>query len=98
MVSSVEGLVTTSVVEDIATSEHPATETTLSRSRHFKHGGTNPTRVVLICWASSESSLIEDLHETLSVSLDPASFEHNLRKAFHERLRAIHDDFQLPGT
>ena len=46
VVSSVEELVTTSAVEDIATSEaveHSATETTLSRSRHFKHGGTNST-------------------------------------------------------
>ena len=44
--SSVEGLVTTSAVEDIATSEvveHSTTETALSRSRHFKHGGTNST-------------------------------------------------------
>ena len=39
-------------------------------------------------------SPFEDLHETLSVSLDPASFEDNRRKDFHERLREFHDDFK----
>ena len=43
VVSSEEGFVTTSAVKDIATSEaveHSAMETTFSRLRHFKHGGT----------------------------------------------------------
>src|SRR6266516_412391 len=43
VVSSVEGLVTTSVVEDIATVEaveHSPTETALSRSTHFRDGGS----------------------------------------------------------
>ena len=38
-------------VEDIATLEaveHLAIETTLSRSRHFKHGGTNSSSAGLI--------------------------------------------------
>ena len=39
-------------------------------------------------------SPFEGLHETLSVSLDPTSFEDNRRKASHERLREFHDDFQ----
>ena len=46
VVSSVEGLVTTSAVEDIATVaavEHSATEVALSRSRHFRHGDSNPS-------------------------------------------------------
>ena len=44
--SSVEGLVTTSVVEDnatVAAVEHSATEVVLSRSMHFRHGGSNPS-------------------------------------------------------
>jgi hypothetical protein len=43
VVSSEEGLVTTATIEDIATSEvveHLAIEIALSRSRHFKQGGT----------------------------------------------------------
>ena len=40
----------------------------------------------------------EDLHEPLSISQDLASFEDNHRKAFHELLRAFHDDFQVPHT
>ena len=43
VVSSEEGLVSTSAGEDIATVavvEHPATETSLLRLRHFKHGGS----------------------------------------------------------
>jgi len=58
VVSSEEGLVTTSAVEDIATVvvvEHPATEAALSRSRHFKHGGSKPSWAELICWARSVS-------------------------------------------
>ena len=43
-------------------------------------------------------SLFEDLHEPLSISQVLASFEDNRRKAFHELLRAFHDDFQVPGT
>ena len=43
-------------------------------------------------------SLFEDLHESLSVAQDLASFEDNRRKAFHELLRAFHDDFQVPHT
>ena len=46
MVSLAEGLVTTLAVEDIVTVaalENSATETTLSRSRHFRHGGSNPS-------------------------------------------------------
>ena len=42
VVSSEEGLVTTSVVEDraiVAAVEHSAIEVALSRSMHFKHGG-----------------------------------------------------------
>ena len=42
MVSSTEGLVTTSVVEDratVAAVEDSAIEAALSRSMHFKHGG-----------------------------------------------------------
>ena len=40
-------------------------------------------------------SLFEDLSEPLSISQVLASFEDNLRKAFHELLRAFHDDFHL---
>ena len=46
VVSSAEGLVTTSIGEDIATVaavEHLATEVALSRSRHLRHGGSNPS-------------------------------------------------------
>ena len=40
------GVITTSTVEDIATAvavEHSATEVTLSRSMHLRHGGSNPS-------------------------------------------------------
>ena len=43
-------------------------------------------------------SLFEDLHEPLSISQDLASFEDNHRKAFHELLRAFHDDFEVPSS
>ena len=43
-------------------------------------------------------SLFEDLHEPLSSSQVLTSFEDNRRKAFHELLRAFHDDFQVPHT
>ena len=44
--SSTEGLVTTSVGEDnetVAAVEHSATDVALSRSMHFRHGGSNPS-------------------------------------------------------
>ena len=43
-------------------------------------------------------SLFEDLHEPLSIAQALASFEDNHRRAFHEWLRAFHDDFQVLGT
>ena len=46
VVSSAEGLVTTSTGEDIATVaavEHSATEVALSRLMHLRHGGSNPS-------------------------------------------------------
>ena len=46
VVSSAEGLVTTSVVEDDETTEaveHSATDVAVSRSMHFIHGGSNPS-------------------------------------------------------
>ena len=101
MVSSAEGLVTTSTVEDIATVvvvEHSATEVALSRSRHLRH-------VVQILperdWSVQREVTrfpFEDLHEPLSISQDLASFKDNHRKAFHELLREFHDNFQVPDT
>ena len=58
VVSSAEGLVTTSVVEDIATVaavEHSATDVALSRTMHFRHGGSNSSWVELISCARSDS-------------------------------------------
>ena len=49
-------------------------------------------------WREVTRFPFEDLHEPISISQVPASFEDNRRKAFHERLRAIHDEFQAPHT
>ena len=49
-------------------------------------------------WREVTRFQFEDLHEPLSISQDLASFEDNHRKAFHELLRAFHDDFQVTRT
>ena len=101
VVSSEKGLVTTSVVEDIATVaavKHSTTETALSRSRHLNMVAQSLPEWNCFVEHEVNRSLFEDLHETLSVSLDLASYEYNHRKASHEWMRGFHDDFQVLHT